>query len=56
MNPIRELPSGKGFCSVFYLPRRNIENPALVVELKWNIICLKEWYHMIDIYTEKTIT
>lgn len=36
MNPIMELPSGKGFCDVIYLPRRDIDKPALVVELKWN--------------------
>jgi len=36
MNPILELPSGKGFADVVYLPKRNIDRPALVVELKWN--------------------
>ena len=36
MNPIMELPSGKGFADVVYLPRRNVEKPALVIELKWN--------------------
>lgn len=36
MNPIMELPSGKGFAGVVYLPRRNVDKPALVVELKWN--------------------
>lgn len=36
MNPIMELPSGKGFADVFYLPKRNIDRPALVVELKWD--------------------
>lgn len=36
MNPILELPSGTGFCDVVYLPRRDIDKPALVVELKWN--------------------
>ena len=34
--PVRELPSGKGFADVVYLPRRNTDRPALVVELKWN--------------------
>ncbi|MDO5424563.1 MAG: AAA family ATPase [Eubacteriales bacterium] len=33
----RELPSGKGFADIVYIPRKNhFENPALVVELKWN--------------------
>ena len=36
MNPILELPSGKGFADVVYLPRSGKSVPALVVELKWN--------------------
>lgn len=36
LNPIMELPSGKGFADVVYLPRRNADKPALLVELKWN--------------------
>ena len=36
MNPLMELPSGKGFADVVYLPRRDVDKPALVVELKWN--------------------
>lgn len=28
--------SGKGFADVVYLPKRNVNRPALVVELKWN--------------------
>ena len=36
MNPILELPSGKGYADVVYLPRRNVDKPALLVELKWN--------------------
>lgn len=36
INPILELPSGKGFADVVYLPRRNADYPALVIELKWN--------------------
>lgn len=31
-----ERPSGKGFADVVYLPKRNVDRPALVVELKWN--------------------
>ena len=33
---IDELPSGKGYADVVYLPRRNVDKPVLVVELKWN--------------------
>ena len=36
VDPIMELPSGKGFADVVYLPRRNVNRPALVVELKWD--------------------
>lgn len=36
MNPILELPSGKGFADVVYLPRKNTDKPALIIELKWN--------------------
>lgn len=33
----RELPTGKGFADMVYLPRRKFpDKPALVVELKWN--------------------
>ena len=30
------MPSGKGFADVVYLPRRGVDKPALVVELKWD--------------------
>ncbi len=34
---IRELPSGKGFSDIVYLPRKQYpDKPALIVELKWN--------------------
>ena len=36
LNPILEMPSGKGYVDVVYLPKRNVDRPALVVELKWN--------------------
>ena len=36
MNPVMELPSGKGFADVVYLPKQNADLPAMVVELKWN--------------------
>ena len=33
----RELPTGKGFADMVYLPRKKFpEKPALVVELKWD--------------------
>lgn len=33
---IQELPSGKGYADVIFLPWRGAEKPALVVELKWD--------------------
>ncbi len=36
MNPVMELPSGKVFADVVYLPKQNADLPAMVVELKWN--------------------
>lgn len=36
LNPIMELPSGKGFADVVYLPKSGVDRPALVVELKWD--------------------
>ncbi len=36
LNPIMELPSGKGFADVVYLPKRDKDLPALLVELKWD--------------------
>jgi hypothetical protein len=34
---VRELPTGKGFADLVFLPRKNhLDKPALVVELKWD--------------------
>ncbi|MCD8039839.1 MAG: ATP-binding protein [Lachnospiraceae bacterium] len=33
---IRELPTGKGFADLAFVPRKNVDKPALVVELKYN--------------------
>ena len=33
---IRELPTGKGFADMAYLPRKNCDKPAMLVELKWD--------------------
>lgn len=30
----RELPTGKGYADIVYLPRRNVNAPAMVIELK----------------------
>lgn len=34
---IRELPSGKGFADIAFIPRREAGGrPAMIIELKWN--------------------
>lgn len=33
---IQELPSGRGYADVVYLPKKNSQLPVMVVELKWN--------------------
>ena len=33
---IRELPTGKGYADIIFLPRKNRNVPALVIELKWD--------------------
>ena len=33
---IRECPAGKGFADIAFVPRRNTDKPAFIVELKWN--------------------
>ena len=33
---IRELPSGKGFADIVFLPRKHTDKPAMVIELKWD--------------------
>ena len=32
---VRELPAGRGFADVVFVPWRNVDLPAIVVELKW---------------------
>ena len=32
---IREMPTGKGFADLVFVPWRNVDLPAIVVELKW---------------------
>lgn len=33
---IREMPAGKGFADIVYLPKKGHSKPAMLVELKWN--------------------
>ena len=33
---VEEIPTGKGIADVVYIPKRNTNDPALVIELKWN--------------------
>lgn len=32
----RELPAGKGFADIVLIPRRHVDKPAIVIELKYN--------------------
>lgn len=33
---IEELPSGHGFADIVFLPKKNADRPAILIELKWN--------------------
>ena len=33
---VREMPAGKGFADIVLVPRRNVDKPAIVLELKYN--------------------
>ena len=35
-NVIRELPAGKGFADLVYLPKQGVNRPALLMELKYD--------------------
>ena len=32
----REVPAGKGYADIIFIPRKNVTTPALVIELKYN--------------------
>lgn len=33
---LEELPSGKGYADIVYIPKKGLDLPILVIELKWN--------------------
>jgi hypothetical protein len=33
---IRELPDGKGFADMVYVPKPGVDKPAMIIELKWD--------------------
>lgn len=33
---IREFPSGPGFADIVYIPKKNIDKPAMIMELKYD--------------------
>lgn len=33
---VRELPTGKGFADIVFIPRKYVDKPAFIIELKWN--------------------
>lgn len=57
--PALELPSGKGYADIVYLPRKNMDYPALLIELKWKHSDLgaiaqikeKQYAHWVKEYT-----
>lgn len=32
----REMPTGKGFADLVFIPHKNVDKPAMVIELKYN--------------------
>ncbi|MDD7388911.1 MAG: AAA family ATPase [Lachnospiraceae bacterium] len=60
---IRELPTGKGFADIVFLPRKHTDKPTLIVELKWdksvqgaiNQIKEKNYAGLLDEYTENLL-
>lgn len=36
MSIMMELPSEKGFADIVLIPRKNVDSPAIVLELKYN--------------------
>lgn len=35
-NIVREIPTGKGFADIVFIPRKGIDKPAMLIELKYN--------------------
>ena len=33
---VRELPAGKGYADIVFIPRKHTDKPAMIVELKWD--------------------
>lgn len=33
---IREMPTGKGYADIVFLPRKHSDKPVMIIELKWN--------------------
>lgn len=33
---IQELPSGKGYADIVFIPKKRSDKPAMIIELKWN--------------------
>lgn len=32
---VREMPSGRGFADLVFIPKQHVDNPAMIIELKW---------------------
>ncbi len=59
----RELPAGRGFADIAFIPRREGEKPAMIVELKWDKsaetaldqIKDKDYYGALSDYNDKML-
>lgn len=49
----RELPTGEGFADLVFLPRKNVDLPALVVELKKTSLPIRRSSRSSDANTPK---
>lgn len=60
---VRELPGGKGFADIAFIPRRHVNKPAMIIELKWdksargavNQIKEKEYAGILEEYGENLL-
>ena len=59
----REYPSGKGFADLVLIPRKHIDSPAIIIELKYNKtaqgaidqIKRKEYPEQVKAYTDNIL-
>ena len=61
---VREMPAGKGFADLVFLPRKNhLDKPAMIIELKWDKTAAgairqiedKQYYEIINEYKDNAL-